>query len=209
MATRRRWPSTSRSRRRPATRSTAVEYNGEQAKVKAMVEAKHVNWDVVEVESGDIGRGCDEGLYEKLDWSKIGKKSDLMPEAPHTCGVGFFVWSTALAYNADKLKTAPSRLGRFLGRQEVPGQARHAQGRALQPRIRADGRRRAAEGRLQGARHQGRRRPRVQEARRAEAEHPVVGSGRAAAAVPGRGRRGDVHRLQRPHRRRADRKART
>src|SRR5580692_353509 len=24
---------------------TAVEYNGEQAKVKAMVEAKHVNWD--------------------------------------------------------------------------------------------------------------------------------------------------------------------
>ena len=54
---------------------TAVEYNGEQAKVKAMVEAKHVNWDVVEVESGDIGRGCDEGLYEKLDWSKIGKKA--------------------------------------------------------------------------------------------------------------------------------------
>lgn len=87
---------------------TAVEYNGEQAKVKAMVEAKHVNWDVVEVESGDIGRGCDEGLYEKLDWSKIGKKSDLIPEAPQTCGVGFFVWSTALAYNADKLKTAPT-----------------------------------------------------------------------------------------------------
>ena len=87
---------------------TAVEYNGEQAKVKAMVEAKHVNWDVVEVESGDIGRGCDEGLYEKLDWSKIAKKSDLIPEAPQTCGVGFFVWSTALAYNADKLKTAPT-----------------------------------------------------------------------------------------------------
>lgn len=36
---------------------TAVEYNGEQAKVKAMVEAKHVNWDVVEVESGDLNRG--------------------------------------------------------------------------------------------------------------------------------------------------------
>ncbi|MFP3632784.1 ABC transporter substrate-binding protein, partial [Burkholderia sp. SIMBA_045] len=59
---------------------TAVEYNGEQAKVKAMVEAKHVSWDVVEVESGDLNRGCDEGLYEKLDWSKIAKKSDLIPE---------------------------------------------------------------------------------------------------------------------------------
>lgn len=68
---------------------TAVEYNGETAKIKAMVEAKHVNWDVVEVESGDLGRGCDEGLYEKLDWAKIINKSALIPESPRTCGVGF------------------------------------------------------------------------------------------------------------------------
>src|ERR1700675_1687685 len=100
---------------------TAVEYNGEQAKVKAMVEAKHVNWDVVEVESGDLGRGCDEGLYEKLDWSKIAKKSDLIPEAPQTCGVGFFVWSTALAYNADKLKTAPTGWADFWDVKKFPG----------------------------------------------------------------------------------------
>jgi putative spermidine/putrescine transport system substrate-binding protein len=100
---------------------TAVEYNGEQAKVKAMVEAKHVNWDVVEVESGDLGRGCDEGLYEKLDWSKIGKKSDLVPESPQTCGVGFFVWSTALAYNADKLKTAPAGWADFWDTKKFPG----------------------------------------------------------------------------------------
>ncbi|SAK59246.1 extracellular solute-binding protein [Caballeronia calidae] len=100
---------------------TAVEYNGEQAKVKAMVEAKHVNWDVVEVESGDLGRGCDEGLYEKLDWSKIAKKSDLVPESPATCGVGFFVWSTALAYNADKLKTGPASWADFWDTKKFPG----------------------------------------------------------------------------------------
>ncbi len=100
---------------------TAVEYNGEQAKVKAMVEAKHVNWDVVEVESGDLGRGCDEGLYEKLDWSKIAKKSELIPEAPQTCGVGIFVWSTALAYNADKLKTAPASWVDFWDVKKIPG----------------------------------------------------------------------------------------
>lgn len=103
------------------TKVTAVEYNGEQAKIKAMVEAKHVNWDVVEVESGDIGRGCDEGLFEKLDWSKIAKKADLVPEAPHTCGVGFFVWSTALAYNADKLKAAPSGWADFWDVKKFPG----------------------------------------------------------------------------------------
>lgn len=100
---------------------TAVEYNGEQAKVKAMVEAKHVNWDVVEVESGDLNRGCDEGLYEKLDWSKIAKKSDLIPESPQVCGVGFFVWSTALSYNADKLKSAPTGWADFWNVKKFPG----------------------------------------------------------------------------------------
>src|SRR5690348_3853114 len=100
---------------------TAVEYNGETAKIKAMVEAKHVNWDVVEVESGDLGRGCDEGLYEKLDWSKIAKKSELIPESPSACGVGFFVWSTAIAYNADKLKTAPTGWADFWDVKKFPG----------------------------------------------------------------------------------------
>ena len=117
-------------------------------------------------------------------------RADFLPAAVSDCGVGIFVWSTVMAYDGDKLKTAPDDLGRLLGHEEVPRQARHAQGRALQPRVRADGRRRQAGRRLQGARHQGRRRSRVQEADRAEAEHPVVGSRRAAAAVPGRRRRG-------------------
>lgn len=61
----------------PFTKSTQIplvkgEYNGEQAKVKAMVEAKQVSWDVVEVESPELARGCEEGVYEKLDYSKIG-----------------------------------------------------------------------------------------------------------------------------------------
>jgi len=84
-----------------------VEYNGEQAKIKAMVEAKKVTWDVVEVESPDMARGCDEGLFEKLDYSKIGNKADFTPAAVQECGIGTFVWSTDMAYNADKVKTAP------------------------------------------------------------------------------------------------------
>ena len=81
-----------------------VEYNGEQAKIKAMVETKKVTWDVVEVESPDVARGCDEGLFEKLDYSKIGAKADFMPAAVTECGIGIFVWSTVMAYNADKVK---------------------------------------------------------------------------------------------------------
>ena len=37
------------------------------------------------------------------------------------CGVGFFVWSTVLAYNADKLKNAPSGWADFWDTEKFPG----------------------------------------------------------------------------------------
>ncbi len=97
------------------------EYNGEQAKVKAMVEARQVNWDVVEVESPELARGCEEGIYEKLDYSKIGDKKDFVGSAVTECGFGFFVWSTVLAYNADKVKSAPASWSDFWDLQKFPG----------------------------------------------------------------------------------------
>lgn len=98
-----------------------VEYNGEQAKIKAMVETKNVTWDVVEVESPDVTRGCDEGLFEKLDYSKIGNKADFTPAAVHECGIGVFVWSTVMAYNADKIKNAPTTWADFWDVKKYPG----------------------------------------------------------------------------------------
>ena len=100
---------------------TQVEYNGEQAKIKAMVEAKKVTWDVVEVESPDVSRGCDEGLFEKMDWAKVGNKSDFQPAAVHECGVGTFVWSTVMAYDGDKLKTSPTSWADFWDTKKIPG----------------------------------------------------------------------------------------
>ena len=100
---------------------TAVEYNGEQAKIKAMVEAKKVTWDVVEVESPDLSRGCDEGLFEKMDWAKVGNKADFQKAAVHECGVGTFVWSTVMAYDGDKLKTAPTTWADFWDVKKFPG----------------------------------------------------------------------------------------
>jgi putative spermidine/putrescine transport system substrate-binding protein len=104
-----------------AGKVVAVEYNGEQAKIKAMVEAKKVTWDVVEVESPDLNRGCDEGLFEKLDWSKVGNKSDFQKAAVHECGVGTFVWSTVMAYNADKIKNAPTSWADFWDTKKYAG----------------------------------------------------------------------------------------
>lgn len=99
----------------------AVEYNGEQAKIKAMVETKKVTWDAVEVESPDLARGCEEGLFEPLDWSKIGAKGDFQPAAVHECGVGVFVWSTVMAYNGEKIKDRPTSWADFWDMKKYPG----------------------------------------------------------------------------------------
>ena len=99
----------------------AGEYNGEMAKVKAMVDTKSVSWDLVEVESPELARGCDEDMFEPLDPALFGKKEGYVPGAIQPCGVGFFVWSTVLAYNADKLKSAPTGWADFWDTEKFPG----------------------------------------------------------------------------------------
>ena len=99
----------------------AGEYNGEMAKVKAMVDTKSVSWNLVEVESPELARGCDEGMFEELDPALFGNESDYVPGAIQPCGVGFFVWSTVMAYNADKLKTAPTSWADFWDTKQFPG----------------------------------------------------------------------------------------
>ncbi|WP_079204482.1 ABC transporter substrate-binding protein [Pseudomonas sp. CC6-YY-74] len=97
------------------------DYNGEMAKVKAMVDTNSVSWNLVEVESPELSRGCDEGLFEELDPAQFGSADDFIPGAIQPCGVGFFVWSTVLAYNADKLSTAPSGWADFWDTEKFPG----------------------------------------------------------------------------------------
>ncbi|TKI03498.1 ABC transporter substrate-binding protein [Martelella alba] len=106
-----------------ATKATiqAGEYNGEMARIRAMVETNQVGWDVVEVESPELVRGCDEGLFESLDWNKLGNKSDFVPAAVSECGAGIFLWSTVLTYDASKLKTAPKDWSDFWDVKKFPG----------------------------------------------------------------------------------------
>jgi putative spermidine/putrescine transport system substrate-binding protein len=99
----------------------AGEYNGEMAKVKAMVDTKSVSWDLVEVESPELSRGCDEGMFEELEPTLFGDSSKYVPGALSSCGAGFFVWSTVLAYNADKLASAPSGWVDFWDTKKFPG----------------------------------------------------------------------------------------
>lgn len=96
-------------------------WNGEAAKLKAMVDTGNVSWDVVEVDATLQGRGCDEGLFERLDHQQLGKQADFLPETLQPCAMGMFISSTLLAYNADKLKTAPRNWRDFWDIKRFPG----------------------------------------------------------------------------------------
>ncbi len=100
-----------------------AEYNGEMAKIKVMADTGKTSWDVVEVESPELMRGCSEGLFEQLDWSKLGKQADFLDAAVSDCGVGIFIWSTVLTYDAKKLASAPTGWADFWDVKKYPGSA--------------------------------------------------------------------------------------
>ncbi|MCK8201766.1 extracellular solute-binding protein, partial [Erwinia amylovora] len=78
-------------------------------------------WDLVEMETPELQRGCEEGLLEPLDWSKLGTKADFLPAAVSECGAGIFVWSTALTYDASILQRGPKSWADFWVIKTFPG----------------------------------------------------------------------------------------
>jgi len=48
---------------------TSYDYN--VGPMRAMVRAGNVVWDVVLVEAPDLVQGCDDGVFERIDWSMV------------------------------------------------------------------------------------------------------------------------------------------
>ena len=96
-------------------------YLGGWAQFEAMQKTGVVNWDVVQVETSELIRGCDEGTFIELDWSKIVDKSTLVPGSATTCGIGTIVVATLPAYNAELTKTPPTKLEDFWDLNTWPG----------------------------------------------------------------------------------------
>ncbi|MBF8778142.1 ABC transporter substrate-binding protein [Pseudomonas fulva] len=104
-----------------AARIVAGEYNGELSRIKAMVDVGQVSWDVVEVESPELIRGCEEGLFERMDPAILGQPASYMPGTVSECGVASYVWSMVLAYNPQKLGNGPTSWADFWDTERFPG----------------------------------------------------------------------------------------
>ncbi len=97
------------------------EWNGEMAKIRAMVETGNISWDVVQVEGPEVEQGCAEGLFEKLDWSKITDKKNMVDGTAKECGAGILIWSVVFAYDGDKIKDGPKNWADFWNVKKWPG----------------------------------------------------------------------------------------
>jgi len=89
--------------------------------LRTKIQGGNANWDVVQVEVDELHLGCAEGLYEKLDWKALGGAELFLKDAVHECGVGSALWSTALTYDADKLKEGPKSWADFWDVAKFPG----------------------------------------------------------------------------------------
>lgn len=96
-------------------------WNGGIGAIRAKAEGPP-SWDVVQVETDELVFGCEEGLYVPIDWELLGGEDSFLPAAVHECGVGTIVWSTVLAYDADRYpENPPTSWADFFDTETYPG----------------------------------------------------------------------------------------
>ncbi|WP_342709975.1 ABC transporter substrate-binding protein [Bradyrhizobium sp. B124] len=104
---------------------TEDEFNGEIAKIRAMVKSKSVSWDVVDLAAGQAVQLCAEGTVETIDWKKLGQlgldRSKLMNSDKYDCGMPYVISTSVIAYDKDKLPNGPKTIADFFDTQKFPG----------------------------------------------------------------------------------------
>jgi len=95
-------------------------YNGEMAKIYSMVESGDVTYDVIMVEAPELVRGCEDGIFAKLDYNVI-DKTKFVDTAVHECGVGGAGWGVTVFYDKARHATGPANIQEFWDVKKFPG----------------------------------------------------------------------------------------
>lgn len=96
--------------------------------LRAKAETADSGWDVVGVEAEELELGCSEGIFEEIDYNRVGGKDAYVPGAVSKCGVGSVIYNFVLAYDTTVLKQAPRKWSDFFDIQNFPGKRALRQG---------------------------------------------------------------------------------
>ena len=109
-----------------ATGHTAVDdsFNQELAKIRSQVDTKNLIWDVVSVTAINEATGCEDGLLEQIDWSKIIDPKDFADVGGlGKCGIPNNFVSGGLVYDGDVFPAGkgPKTWADFWDLKKFPG----------------------------------------------------------------------------------------
>lgn len=79
------------------------------------------DWDVVQVEVEELLLGCEEGLFEPIDWQALGGREAFIEAAVQDCGVGAMVWSQLFGYDSARMPDGPKNWADFWDVKRFPG----------------------------------------------------------------------------------------
>lgn len=118
----------------PFERATGIkietdDYGYSIGPIRSQVMADNVYWDVAVVEKHAAIRGCDEGLFVKIDKSKLAAAADGTPATEDYvedtllgCSVGLVLWSQTYAYDERQFSgKKPKTAADFFNIEKFPG----------------------------------------------------------------------------------------
>lgn len=114
--------------------------DGGTGKIYSMIEAGDVTQDVVMVGASELLRGCEDGIFEPIDYTVVDKAKFVAGTALE-CGVGGAGWGAAVFYDKSKHAEGPQTyadffdLKKFPGKRSLPGTAQMS----LEASLLADG----------------------------------------------------------------------
>lgn len=94
--------------------------DGELAKIYSMVETGDVIEDIEMIGEPELLRGCEDGIFEPIDYSVV-KKDKFVEGTALKCGVGGAGWGAAVFYDKAKHPDGPQTFADFWDVTKFPG----------------------------------------------------------------------------------------
>ena len=105
------------------------DFDGSLGAMAAQVRSGNVKWDLAVIDKPEAIKGCEEGVFEKIDAGKLpagddgtAAAKDFFPGAVLPCAVGNSTYTNAIAYDAAKFgANGPKTMDDFFDTKKFPG----------------------------------------------------------------------------------------